>query len=370
MKGSVWFAAAVVALCASFGLAATFEVEITATSSTAVAPGGTVDYEITGLVSSGDNLGLALCGVDLTTDTVIAQGQAVEGGSMGPFVKDDGITNPAGYGGTVDADDLLQIGGGQNTIGNDGISPHPAYPSGVVVEGIAQGSSVVLATGTITAPGTPGTHTVSLVDPFANVLLADQGGGVYTVEAAAASVGASGSFQINVGDPILLPASCDPVADGTLPKTQANVIWLVFDRAISLPGSNPVTIQDIQDINPETLGADIAGQFDFSLVETNLPNDTLKCKNAGAALPNMTWYRVKSVGAFQVVAFVHDVCTLVGDANDNGRVNTVDYSTVEAHIGERNDRRYDLNGNDRTNTIDYTVVQNQMGDRAPLKPDP
>lgn len=233
MKGSVWFAAAVVALCASFGLAATFEVEITATSSTAVAPGGTVDYEITGLVSSGDNLGLALCGVDLTTDTGIAQALAVEGPSMGPFVKNDGITNPppGGYGGTVDADDLLQVGGGQNTIGNDGVPPHPAYPSGVVVEGIAQGSSVVLATGTITAPAGPGTYTVSLVDPFANVLLADQGGGVYTVEAATPSVVGS-PITIDVGDPALVSHNPDEAVTGmkTWSKMKNNCVWLTFDR--------------------------------------------------------------------------------------------------------------------------------------------
>jgi len=362
MKGSVWFAAAVVALCASFGLAATFEVEITATSGTAVAPGGTVDYEITGLVSSGDNLGLALCGVDLTTDTGVAQGQAVEGTSMAPFVKDDGITNPAGYGGTVDADDLLQIGGGQNTIGNDGIAPHPAYPSGVVVEGIAQGSSVVLAEGTITAPATPGTYTVSLVDPFANVLLADQGGGVYTVEAATPSVVGS-AMVIDVGDPALV--SSDPEMDETLAKIQNNCVWLTFDRAPVLTGGNELLVRTIG----MPMGPDLGGSFTCSIDTDYDPSgNTLKIKENGAVLANLTWYRYEP-NNLVCVPFTRDVCTLRGDANNDDITFTTDYGTVKAKIPTfTTDIREDINGDGIVFTTDYGFVKSYIPSFKPAKP--
>jgi len=363
MKGTVWVAAAVVALCASFSLAATFEVEITATSSTAVAPGGTVDYQVTGLVSSGDNLGLALCGVDVTTDTGIAQDQAVAGASMGPFVKDDGITNPAGYGGTVDADDLLQVGGGQNTIGNDGISPHPAYPSGTVVEGIAQGSSVVLATGTITAPATPGTYTVSLADPFGNVLLADQGGGVYTVEAATASVGTSGSFQIDVGDPVLV--SSDPEMDETLPKERNNCIWLTFDRPVVLTGGDELLVRTIG----ATMGDNLGGSFTCSIDTDYDPSgNTLKAKENGEVLANLIWYRVEP-NNLVCAPFTRDLCTLYGDANNDGITFTQDYSAVKGKIPTfTTEIREDINGDGLVFTQDYSAVKGYIPSFAPAKP--
>ncbi len=366
MKGSVWFAAAVVALCASFGPAATFEVEITATSSTAVAPGGTVDYEITGLVSSGDNLGLALCGVDLTTDTGVGpQDQAVEGPSMGPFVMNDGITNPDGYGGTVDADDLLQIGGGQNTIGNDGITPHPVFPVGVVVEGIAQGSSVVLATGTITAPAAPGTYTVSLVDPFANVLLADQGGGVYTVEAATASVGASGSFLIDVGDPALV--SSDPAMDTTFAKIQNNCIWLTFDRPVALTGGNELLVQTIGD--PLPMGPDLGGLFTCSIDLAYDPSgNTLKAKENAVQLVNVTWYRFEP-NQLVCQPFAVDLCTLYGNANNDTLTFSSDYPAVKAMIPTFNtDIREDINGDGLVFSSDYPFIKSFIPTFKPGKP--
>ncbi len=358
MKGSVWFAAAVVALCASFGLAATFEVEITATSITAVGPGGTVDYEVTGLVSSGDNLGLALCGVDLTTDTAVAQGQADAGGSMGSFVKDDGITNPAGYGGTVDADDLLQIGGGQNTIGNDGVPPHPAYPSGVVVLTVAQGSSVVLATGTITAPAAPGTYTVSLVDPFANVLLADQGGGVYTVEAATPSVVGT-AIVIDVGDPTLV--SSDPAHDTTFAKIQNNCIWLTFDRPPVLTGGNELLVRTIG----TTMGPDLGGLFTCSIEPDGV---TLKAKENVVQLVNTTWYRFEP-NLLVAAPFAVDVCTLYGNANNDTLTFTTDYGTVKAKIPTfSTDIREDINGDGIVFTTDYGFIKSFIPTFLPAKP--
>lgn len=93
--------------------------ELRPLSCTTVAVGGTVDYEIVAVVAGGSD-GLAGFAVDLVTDTGVAQPLASPGApQMYRFVCDNGLTNPAGFGGTADDDDLIQIGGGQNTVGND-----------------------------------------------------------------------------------------------------------------------------------------------------------------------------------------------------------------------------------------------------------
>ena len=357
---TAWVAVA----CAGSAWGATFTVEIVATSSTTVGLGGSVNYEITGVVSDDGNLGLGIFGVDLQSDTGVAQASATEGPSMGSFVKNWGITNPAGYGGTADGDYLLQIGGGQNTIGNDPNDPNlPAYPGGMVVEGIALGTPVVLATGSAEAPMAEGTYNVSLANPFASVLAEDMDS-YYRVEAADASVGGSG-FQIHV---VLTPSliSSDPNADGTLPKTLNNVIRLVFNSAITMPGGSPLVIVELADPNN-----DLTGSFTY----TADPNDTgdpsgatLKATENGTVLTNLTWYRVTPDASFDVLPFTLDACTLRGDCNDSGRVTTADYSCVKLALGERGDVREDLNGSDRVTTADYTVVKDHMGDRAPAKP--
>ncbi|HUW81922.1 MAG TPA: hypothetical protein VMZ31_03880 [Phycisphaerae bacterium] len=366
MMTRVGLLTAVVAIAyAGSAWGATFTVEIAATSSTTVGPGGSVSYEITGVVSDDGNLGLGIFGVDLQTDTVVAQLGATEGPSCGPFVKNAGITNPAGYGGTADSDDLLQIGGGQNTIGNDPNDPNlPAYPGGVVVEVIALGTPAVLATGSVTAPTTEGTYNVSLANPFASVLVEDMGS-FYRVEAATASVGASGSFQIYVDStPSLI--SSDPNADSTLPKTQNNVIRLVFNAAIAMPGGNPLVIVELADPNN-----DLSSSFTY----TADPNDTgdpsgatLKASENGAVLTNLTWYHITPDASFDVLPFTLDACTLRGDCDGGGRVTTLDYVCVKETLGPRGDMREDLDGSGRVTTGDYLVVKDNMGVRAPVKP--
>ena len=56
---------------------------------------------------------------------------------------------------------LWQLGGGQNTIGNEG---PPAYPVGEVVFDVADDAWTVLAEGTLTVPGdASGTIVLSVV---------------------------------------------------------------------------------------------------------------------------------------------------------------------------------------------------------------
>ena len=132
-------------------------VDLVPTSPTTVAPGGSVSYEMVGLLSGDPSQGLALWGISLHSSYAIPGGlpQAEPGPEMASFVKPDGWTNPAGYGGTPIGDDLLlQIGGGQNTIGNTGPQP---FPIGQVVLDIGL-SPVILATGVANLPTVPGDY--------------------------------------------------------------------------------------------------------------------------------------------------------------------------------------------------------------------
>ncbi|HUW82872.1 MAG TPA: hypothetical protein VMZ31_08755 [Phycisphaerae bacterium] len=166
----------------------------------------------------------------------------------------------------------------------------------------------------------------------------------------------------------LVLVSTEPPADGTLPKTQNNIIVCAFDAPITLPPSgDPLVITELADPNN-----DVSASFSYSID----PNDTgdptgqtLKATESGPVLPDLTWYHVRSASGWATVTpFAFDVCTLRGDANNSARVTTADYSEVKGHMGERTDARYDLNGSARVTTADYTVVKDHMGHRAAAKP--
>lgn len=192
-------------------LAAAVEIGIAPVSGVNVPPGESLHYQVTASVSGAGHAGLAGFGFDVQTDTGVTQPPASPGASLGAFARSAGLTNPGGFGGVPLGDDLLQVGGAQNTIGNDGVLPRPAYPSGPVVEGLGLSGSVVLAEGIIRAPNTPGTYTVRLANPFA-ALLVEKTRGFYRVEIAETAIGQQGSFQFVVCPPD--DRDCDGVKDG------------------------------------------------------------------------------------------------------------------------------------------------------------
>ena len=167
-------------LTGSSAYATIFTMDIVATSTTTVGPGGSVDYQLVGELSEG-SMGLALFGVDLHSSYSMPGGLPglLPPPHMYSFVRPYGVTNPpgpadddpanpSGYGGTPMADNwLAQIGGGQNTIGNaPGEEP---FPIGDVVLDVAN-TPTVLAFGTAYLPTTPGEYYLELSDLFANVI--------------------------------------------------------------------------------------------------------------------------------------------------------------------------------------------------------
>lgn len=164
------------ALSSSTALAADLSVRVvsdTGLDTVTVSPGVTVNYEVLGVLSSNtDNEGLALFGFDLVFDGgALAQADTPTEAPMNNFVIPLGITNPAGFGGTTDVPgregELVQVGGGQNTINN--VETNAPYPVGSVVTGLGH-TEIVLASGSLTAPDVNGTYTLSLTNLFANVI--------------------------------------------------------------------------------------------------------------------------------------------------------------------------------------------------------
>jgi hypothetical protein len=142
-----------------------------------VPPGSLVSYSVIGLLGDNDNQGLALVGFDLDLDAgPLAQADTPTGdpnsGCENPmihFTEPWGITNPAGYGGTIIGGDLIQVGGAQNTINNT----TPPSPIGSTLLGVAKPAGcgpAVLVTGSLAAPMTPGTYTLALENLFANII--------------------------------------------------------------------------------------------------------------------------------------------------------------------------------------------------------
>jgi len=173
-------------LLAGTALAQTVTVTLTSPQNGAgVAPGATISWQIAFTASAGDNQGLALLSADLTQDAGnatlldIPPADSVPA-AMSNFSRPDGISNPgetdpvSGYTGvqrgTAGQQNLIQIGGGQNTFGQ-------ALPVGAgigenanVAAGVGQGGSQMLASGSFVAPSACGSYTFSLANVQANVL--------------------------------------------------------------------------------------------------------------------------------------------------------------------------------------------------------
>jgi hypothetical protein len=214
-----------------------------------VDPGTPVDVMIQGQLVAADTAGLALFGVNLTAagiDLCDTTGFLVEApaGDMQQFDRNLGLTNPpgppseiTGFSGTCDgAGGLWQIGGGQNTIGNEGPT---VYPVGEVVAGVANGGWQDLAVGTLNAPAAEGEYELVLNTGFANTL--DIGGGPDVWPVSAAEVTIVGSLTVVVGTPCHSTAACpntdvncDDLTDGfdiTTVRSTANWLKAVGDAA-------------------------------------------------------------------------------------------------------------------------------------------
>ena len=155
-------------------------------------PGETVTYEIRGKLSGGNNEGLAGFAFDLSYEGEPLVAPVDPGDEITSFVIPNGITNPAGFGGVIIDGALVQIGGAQNTIGND----VGDVLIGTVETGLGH-DEVVLATGTVTAPTEQGQYSLVVSNVSATVIREGEVGPVWATEPA--GVGSIVHLTIGVG---------------------------------------------------------------------------------------------------------------------------------------------------------------------------
>jgi hypothetical protein len=138
-----------------------------------VEPGAVVPFVVSAEIDSAtDNGGLAGISFDL----------AYDGGDLSPvavpttppmtaFVQPSGLNNPEGFGGKPLGDRLIQVGGAQNTIANDGT--YGPFPIGKVVAGVAHQPQII-ATGSVTAPLANGSYALTARNVLASLLVSDE----------------------------------------------------------------------------------------------------------------------------------------------------------------------------------------------------
>lgn len=230
-----------------------------------VLPGAEVCYEITGVLSDDANQGLALFALTLVFDggdlpqADEPTGEPTPGcdNPMINFARPWGITNPAGFGGTIIDGDLVQVGGGQNTINN---TPDNApFPIGPVLTGVAQPGGcgpAVLVTGTLTAPETEDTYSVMAVDVGGNLITEDATGvpfwtvtpfGVGTVTPLSITVSATVVVETGLD---IRPGSCQNM----LSVRSRGLVWA------ALLGTDQFDVTDVDVDSLALTRADVVGQ--------------------------------------------------------------------------------------------------------------
>lgn len=226
---SILFAAAT--LAAPSAAQVTLDVEILSGGAPVVSvlPGQSVPFTVEAQLGGEPSQGLAMFSIDLDHDGGPLT-QVAPSAAAAPFVSPMGVNNPAGFGGTLRAGDLLQVGGAMNTINNQ----FAAAPLGSVVTGIALTAAEELATGTLVAPSSAGVYTLTARNLFANALDAPAPAGFWEVKAVeAGAMGALTILVLDCGAETFCEAKVDSA--GCAPSITAS-------GAASLGGSSSLTL--------------------------------------------------------------------------------------------------------------------------------
>ncbi len=164
-------AAALLAWSAPAVLASDLDVSVESSGQNlvVVAPGSPVPYQVVGELTDGANEGLAMFRLDLAFDGgPLAQAATPTTSPMDEFAAPNGFNNPDGFGGTIVAGALVQVGGMMNTIKNT--LPSASLKGGVVTGVAANGMPQVLASGSLVAPTRAGTYQLAASEVGANVI--------------------------------------------------------------------------------------------------------------------------------------------------------------------------------------------------------
>lgn len=232
-------------------------IQVSGQNSVNVLPGEVLVYSVVGELSDNANEGLALFCFDLVFNGGdLVPAQLPVAGPLLEFSFPRGVTNPAGFGGTVVAGDLLQVGGAMNTIKN----VFAPQPTGNVVTGVAaSGAPIVLVQGTLIAPTQPGTYVLSAHNLVANVIRQGQTGSGSHWVVDAAGVG-------TISDLVLDVADCTPSTYCTAKVDSQGctpAMGFVGTASLAGPGNLLVTCGNVRNRQ--------FGQLFYSLAPANAP---------------------------------------------------------------------------------------------------
>lgn len=229
---------------------------------------GLVDADGAGGIATGSGLALFGTNIDADSSTLLggatfditdqAQFLVTAPAGMANFDRNLGLTNPpgppspvTGYSGTASGTVLLQIGGGQNTIGN--VDP-PAYPVGSVTTGVANNAATDLATGTLTTPAVgTGSIVLTLSACFANTLDSAVGP-PFAVSSAQCNVVGGATINFGVQPCADADVNCDGIVSALdLAEIQAPLNWSLAPGAAANPradvnGDNVISALDLADV--------------------------------------------------------------------------------------------------------------------------
>lgn len=280
------------ALLASTVRAQPVTVTLTLESSQAgqtVLPGAVIDWTIRASLPTSGSAGLALVGTDLaqgSPNPAFIDLPAADGvpAGMENFSRPQGVSNPGedgastGYIGVQRSptgktyENLVQIGGGQNTFGTTLPVEYGVAQSAAVVSGVGQdGTPQIVASGSFPAPGAQGTYTFQLENAAANVLDAVGSPPIppahWPVSPAAVNL-AGASFSFEVVDELRGDLNCDGLVNTA---DISHFVQALVDPAgydADHDGSpHPVCLRSRADLNDDTRedGEDIQSFVDLLL---------------------------------------------------------------------------------------------------------
>jgi len=153
-----------------------------------------------------------------------------------------------------------------------------------------------------------------------------------------------------------------PPADGTMP-TECRTLLLEFNSAISLPAEGaPLSVVSLHD------GTDVSEGYSYSV----LADGKTLCAEWNALMVNQYWYQITPAEGFDVEPFVLDACTLVGDVNGNCIVEEAEGAAILERMDQVREPctqfPWDLNCSGRVTTVDYTLLMAHLGEQCPAKP--
>ncbi|UCG15428.1 MAG: hypothetical protein JSV19_09030 [Phycisphaerales bacterium] len=304
---------------------------------------GTEQIEIYAHVTgqTGDELGLALLGVDLECDS--AEALSILSPDLTSAVtelnKDAGLTNPGvnAYWGTVSGNNLLQCFGGQNTIGYDGTGG-PTYPTGTVNTGLATTNIKVGAWDVDTASQTVDA-TYTLNNPFANVIDDPGSGPVYAVSPMATIGYTNQSVIVYAGVPTApftgtvnsIGTVCTlPLSSGDSEPRSGGIRQLNFQFTSAPPDLDPALSWDNSGSCPPTAPVYVP-YGGASVMACSVAGNELQCTFT-PALEDDSSYAFDLTGISSGSETV-ELRALSGDAFADGIVDGSDRSTVHANWG-------------------------------------